>query len=235
MDRIHPLLTRLRQGLIVSCQPVPGGPFDNPASITAFALAAEAGGAAGLRIEGAPAIAAVRAACPLPLIGIIKRDLPDSPVRITPWLKDVAAIAAAGADIIAVDATDRPRPVPLAALIGAIHHAGRLAMADASSLGDGERAAALGADLVGSTLSGYTGAEPPPDEPDLALVRAFVAAGLATIAEGNYRTPAQAGAAIAAGALAVTVGSAITRPELVTSWFAAATRRPPAPSGRAGA
>jgi N-acetylmannosamine-6-phosphate 2-epimerase/N-acetylmannosamine kinase len=217
----------------VSCQPVPGSPFDNPASVTAFALAAQAGGAAGLRIEGARNIAAVCAACALPLIGIIKRDLPDSPVRITPWLQDVAAIAAAGADIIAVDATDRPRPVPLVQLIAAIHDAGRLAMADASSFSDGERAAALGADLIGSTLSGYIGPEPPPDEPDLALVRAFVAAGLTTIAEGNYRTPAQAGAAIAAGALAVTVGSAITRPEHVTAWFAAATRRPPEPAGRA--
>jgi len=228
MDRSASLAARLRDGLIVSCQPVPGSPFDNPASIAAFALAAQASGAAGLRVEGQRNIAAVRAACSLPLIGIIKRDLPDSLVRITPWLVDVTAIAGAGADIIAVDVTERPRPVPVGRLLAAIHEVGLPAMADASCLADGRNAAALGADFVGSTLSGYTGPEPPPDEPDLALVRAFVAAGLTTIAEGNYRTPAQAVAAIAAGALAVTVGSAITRPEHVIAWFAGAIRnRPP--------
>jgi hypothetical protein len=86
MNRIRPLPTQFRPGLIVSCQPVPGSPFDNPASVTAFALAAQAGGAAGLRIEGARNIAAVCAACALPLIGIIKRDLPDSvePMRSAP-------------------------------------------------------------------------------------------------------------------------------------------------------
>ena len=208
----------------MSCQPVPGGPFDNPASVAAFALAAEASGAVALRVEGRAAIDAVCAACRLPVIGIVKRDLPDSPVRITPWLDDVAAIAAAGASVIAIDATERPRPVPVAALITAIHARGCLTMADVSSLAEGRAAHEADADLVASTLAGYTGPAPPPSAPDLTLVRELAAAGLCTIAEGNIRTPAQAAAALAAGALSVTVGSAITRPEHITQWFVAALR-----------
>ncbi len=211
-------------GLIVSCQPVPGGPFDHPDLVTAFAQAAEGSGAAALRIEGAANIRAVVAASRLPVIGIIKRDLPDSPVRITPLLEDVAAIAAAGASVVALDATDRSRPIPLPLLVAAIHRAGCLAMADVSTLAEGTAAHGEGADLVASTLAGYTGAKTAADTPDLALVRALAGAGLPTIAEGNYRTPAQSAAAIAAGALAVTVGSAITRPEHITLWFAAAVR-----------
>ncbi len=222
MRSVSAFMARINGGLVVSCQPVPGGPFDSPALVSAFALAAQASGAVGLRIEGAANIRAVVAACHLPVIGLIKRDLPDSPVRITPLLEDVAAIIAAGATVVAVDATQRRRPVALPLLFDAVHRAGCPVMADVSTPAEGIAAHRLGADVVGSTLSGYTGADAPGDAPDLALVGTLVAAGVPTIAEGNYRTPAQAAAAIAAGALAVTVGSAITRPEHVTQWFAAA-------------
>ncbi len=211
------------KGLIVSCQPVPGSPFDTPDGVTEFARAAVASGAVGLRIEGAANVAAVTRALNLPVIGLIKRDLPDSDVRISPLLEDIAALAAAGASIIAVDATDRPRPVPVADLLAAIRATGRRAMADCATLADAEAAIKAGADIVGSTMSGYTGG-PVPSAPDLALVRALSRLGVPVLAEGRYNAPHLAAAAIRAGADGVVVGSAITRPEHITAWFAESIR-----------
>lgn len=219
----QPILAALRGGLVVSCQPVPAGAMDRPEIVAAFALAALDGGAVGLRIEGLANLRAVRAVTDAPVIGLIKRDLTDSPVRITPWLQDVADLIGTGADIVAFDATDRVRPVPLADLVTAIQAAGKLAMADCATAADGRRAAALGVDVLGSTMSGYTGG-PVPALPDLVLVAALAALHPFVIAEGRYQAPAQAAAAMAAGASAVVAGSAITRPEHVTGWFVAAIR-----------
>lgn len=213
----------LRHGLIVSCQPVPDGPTDTPDFVVGFARAAVAAGAAAVRIESARYVAAVRKAVTVPIIGIVKRDLDDSPVRITPYRHDVMALAAAGADIIAFDATDRVRPEPVAALIEAIRHEGKLAMADCSSVEDARAALALGVDFVGTTLSGYLGG-PVPDAPDIALVAALRALTPHVIAEGRLKVPADAAAAAEAGAFAVVVGSAITRTEHATDWFLSAVR-----------
>jgi N-acylglucosamine-6-phosphate 2-epimerase len=207
--------------LVVSCQPVDGGPLDDDGVVVRMAQAAVAGGAAGLRIEGAARLARVRAAVPVPLIGIVKRDLPDSPVRITPWLDDVRALVAAGADVVAVDATARPRPASVAALREAIAAQGAWPMADASGDADALAAWGLGFPIVGTTLSGYTSGAVP-EAPDLALVARLAAAGCRVMAEGRYDTPALAAQALAAGAWAVTVGSALTRLELATARFAQA-------------
>jgi N-acetylmannosamine-6-phosphate 2-epimerase / N-acetylmannosamine kinase len=154
----------------------------------------------------------------VPIIGLIKRDVPDSSVRITPLLEDVRALAEAGADIIAFDATDRDRPVPRAELVAEIHRAGRLAMADCAFPEDGRAAHALGVAVLGSTMSGYTGG-PVPDAPDLHLVAALRKTGGFVIAEGRYHSPGLAAQALEAGADAVVAGSAITRTEHVTGWF----------------
>jgi len=212
-----PLIARLRHGLIVSCQPVPGGPFDDPASVVRFALAARDAGAAGLRIEGIANVAAATQACDLPVIGLVKRDLQNTPVRITPFAEDIRNLATAGAAIIAFDATDRPRPEPIPDLLAALRATGRLAMADIATLAEAK--AAQGFDLIGTTMSGYTGAEPPPAMPDLDLVRTAASRGRPVIAEGRYNTPDLAADALRAGAHAVVVGSAITRPEHITAWF----------------
>ena len=98
-------------GLIVSCQPVPDSPLDKPEIVAAMALAAEQAGAVAIRIEGVANLQATRAVVSVPIIGIVKRDLEDSPVRITAYIEDVDALAQAGADIIAIDGTDRPRPI----------------------------------------------------------------------------------------------------------------------------
>lgn len=211
----------LDKGLIVSCQPVKGGPMDRAEMVVGFALAALDGGAAALRIESAAYVAAVRAKTESAIIGLVKRDLDDSPVRITPYIEDVDALAEAGADIIAYDATQRLRPVATRTLIERIHAHGRVAMADCSILADAEQALSEGVDVVGSTLAGYTGPVEP-TEPDLALVAAMRHLTQHVVAEGNIRTPAQAQRALVAGASMVVVGSAITRPEYVTSWFRSA-------------
>jgi N-acetylmannosamine-6-phosphate 2-epimerase/N-acetylmannosamine kinase len=208
----------LKNALIVSCQPVPGGPMDDSQYVVGFALAAVASGASGLRIESARYVAAVRAATDAPIIGLIKRDLDDSPVRITPFQHDVTALADAGADIIAFDATDRIRPVRIEDLAQAVRDAGKLSMADCSCVEDARRALAAGVDFVGSTMSGYTGG-PEPVDPDIELVAALRKLTPHVIAEGRIRTVEQAKAAAGAGASCVVIGSAITRTEHVTAWF----------------
>ena len=215
------LIDRLSGGVIVSCQPVPHGPTDSVPFVVGFALAARDGGARGLRIEGFRNVAAVVQACDLPVIGLIKRDFSEYPVRITALLEDVEALADAGAPIIAFDATDRKRPVAVVDLVAAIHARGRVAMADCADLSNMRAALMAGADVVATTMSGNTGG-PVPVLPDLELVRAGAALGVPVLAEGRYNTPALAAAAIAAGARAVVVGSAITRPENITSWYAQA-------------
>lgn len=214
------VLETLRGGLVVSCQPVDDGPMDHPEIVAAMAAAAVAGGADGLRIEGVANLKAARAVVSVPIIAILKRDLDDSPVRITPYLADVQALADAGADIIAYDATDRRRPVTTQAILDAIHRGGALAMADCSSLEDGQRAMAQGAAILGTTLSGYTDETAGrTDGVDFDLIRAFKGQGAFVMAEGRVNTPQLAGEAIAAGADAVTAGTALTRLEHVTGWF----------------
>ncbi|HGK4672787.1 TPA: N-acetylmannosamine-6-phosphate 2-epimerase [Kluyvera georgiana] len=205
-------------GLIVSCQPVPGSPLDKPEIVAAMALAAVQAGAVAVRIEGINNLLATRPLIDVPIIGIIKRDLADSAVRITPYLEDVDALAQTGADIIAFDGTERPRPVAVAELIARIHHHQRLAMADCSSIQDAAACHELGADILGTTLSGYTTDEVP-QAPDLALVAALSHKGFRVIAEGRYNSPAQAAQAMQHGAWAVTVGSAITRLEHICQWY----------------
>ena len=223
----HPVLAALRGALVASCQPVPGGAFDAPELVALFARAVAAGGARGLRIEGLANLRAVRAAVALPVIGLVKRDLEDHPVRITPFPDDARALAQAGAVIVAFDATARARPATVAELVAAIHGAGALAMADCATLDEARAALAIGADVVGTTMSGYTGPGAPPEEPDLGFLRAACAElGAPVFAEGRFNTPALAAEAMRAGAHAVVVGSAITRPEVVAGWFVEAMAMP---------
>jgi putative N-acetylmannosamine-6-phosphate epimerase len=212
------MLERLRGKLVVSCQPVPDGPMDRPEIVAALGLASLAGGAAGLRIEGAANLRAMRSATDAPVIGLIKRDLVGSDVRITPLLSDIDDLAQAGAGIIAVDATQRSRPVPVAYLLARVRAHGCLAMADCASEEDARAAHEMGFDILGSTLSGYTGGSVP-DEPDLRLVAALRGIGGFVMAEGRYNRPEDVARARRHGADAVTVGTAITRTEIVTSWF----------------
>jgi len=218
----------LHNGLVVSCQPVPGGPMDTADSVVAFALAAIAAGARALRIESLDYVRAVRAATSAPIIGIVKQDRDDSPVRITPTTALAAALCDAGADIVAFDATRRPRPATVTDLIATIRAKGKFTMADCSDIEDAREALAAGADFVGTTMSGYAGG-PVPQEPDLALIAAMRQLTPNVIAEGRLNSPQLAAEAVRRGAMCVVVGSAITRTEHVTAWFKSAVDAAAAP------
>jgi len=194
--------------------------------MSAIARAAELGGAVGIRAEGTADVRAIKDAVGVPVIGLIKRDVPGSPVRITPSVEDALAVADAGADMVAVDATLRPRPGGLSARDFLAELAGALEpplLADVDSLEAGVAARAAGADAVATTLSGYAGDGSPPEEPDVELVGRLAAElDCPVLAEGRYSTPTQVAAALDAGAFAVVVGTAITDPAALTRRLAAA-------------
>jgi putative N-acetylmannosamine-6-phosphate epimerase len=220
--------TRLAGGLVVSCQAREGHPLHDPVVIAAIARAATMGGAAGLRLNGEDDIREVRRTVEVPIIGIRKVWTPESPVYITPTFADAQAVADAGAEIIALDATSRPRRggERLDGLIPKIKNVlGRWVMADVATVEEGMHAAALGADLVATTLSGYTDAGPAPEDPDLDLVRRLCGVlRVPVVAEGRYRTPAQVREALRTGAFAVVVGRAITDPLMLTKVFVEGTK-----------
>lgn len=219
------LLETVQGGLIVSCQPLPNSAMDTTATIVAMARAAVDGGASALRIEGFENVAAVAARVNVPIVGIVKRDLDDYRVRITPFFEDIERLARAGARIIAFDATNRRRPVAVEALLDAVRAQGCMAMADCSNADDGARAWALGCELIGTTLSGYTSeTNSESEEPDFDLIGTLSRSGCRVVAEGRFRTPAQAAKAMRYGAFTVTIGSAITRIEHTTAWFSRAIK-----------
>jgi len=218
----------MRGGLVVSVQAPPGSPLASPETMSAFARAAELGGAAGIRAEGPADVRAIKRAVGVPVIGLLKRDVPGSPVRITPGLSDARVVADAGADVVAVDATLRPRANGmttggfLAALVAELEAP---VLADVDSLEAAMAARAAGADAVATTLSGYTGG-PTPERPDLELVGRLVQQlDCPVLAEGRYATPDDVHAALDAGAFAVVVGTAITDPVTLTRRFAAGAAR----------
>ena len=214
------ILKKLKNKIIVSCQPNEGGPQDKTSIVVSMAEAAIIGGCGGVRIEGEKNIRAVKKNISLPIIGIIKNDLDNYKVRITPLLKDVDKIINSDAEIIAYDATNRKRPFPTKEIILKIKKANRLAMADCSNLDDAKNAILEGADIIGTTLAGYVGKQvKDTDKPNIKLVKEFKKLNCFVMAEGRYNTPELAKQAIQAGADAVTIGSAITRIDNITSWF----------------
>jgi N-acylglucosamine-6-phosphate 2-epimerase len=221
-------IDQMRGGLVVSVQAAPGSPLAAPEHLAAIARAAVTGGAAGIRTEGLRAVAAIREAVEVPVIGLVKRRVPGTDVYITPALADALAVAEAGAELVAVDATQRPRPDGMggpefvAALAAELP--GRV-VADVDRASAGGAAASAGAAAVATTLSGYLGTDgPAAPGPDVALVAELAAAlDCPVLAEGRYATPADVRAAFDAGAFAVVVGTAITDPIALTRGLAAAT------------
>ncbi len=217
----------VRGGLIVSCQALPGEPLFGADIMARLAAAAEAGGAAGIRANSPADIAAIRAVTTLPLIGLSKVDVAGFDVYITPTLADAQAVSAAGADVIALDATDRPHPEGTAAdYIKRVQDATqKLVLADISTYDEALQAQDAGADFISTTMSGYTPYSPQSGDPDLDLVRRLASVlTVPLIAEGRIASPEQARAALDAGAWAVVVGGAITRPQQITQRFVKAVR-----------
>lgn len=228
-------LDAIRGGLVVSAQAYPAEPMRDPAVMTAVARAAVLGGAVGIRAQGLDDLRSMRAVLQVPIIGLVK--VGQDGVFITPTVADAQAVAATGAEIVAVDGTTRPRPDgrPLADTVEAVHAAGALVMADCGCAADAIAAVAAGVDCVGTTLAGYTGTRPRTDGPDLELVAALATQlTVPVVAEGRIRTPEEAAAALAAGAHAVVVGTAITHITTLTRDFAAALSAGPAGLGSPG-
>lgn len=222
------LLDRLHGGLIVSVQARAGSALDEPNVLAAMARAAQENGAAGVRIQGVHNLEAVRKRVSIPVVGIIKRDYAGFEPYITPTLREVREVLDCGAEIVAFDATGRPHPQNLGVpdLIAAIHAGGALAMADCALPGDGVAAASAGAEIVATTLHGYTKETQGMPLPALDLVRAFAQLGCFVICEGGIHEPAAAANALAAGAQAVVVGTAITNTEWLVRQYAAALGQP---------
>lgn len=228
-----PRLTALRGGLVVSCQAPEGSPLRVPEIMLAMARAAEAGGAVGIRANGPGHVGPMVAALDLPVLGLHKVDYPDSPVYITPTAAEVDGLLDTGCQLIALDATDRPRPggATLPDLVRSIHDAGGLAFGDLATFDDLAPAIAAGIDAVGTTLSGYTSGAPAQAGPDFELLMLLAEhATVPVFAEGRYATPDEARRARELGADFVVVGTAITEPIALTRRFAAALREEPAGS-----
>ena len=212
------------KGLIVSCQAYEGDPLFGAHIMAALARAAEEGGAVGIRANSPLDIAAIRQVTRLPIVGLYKVHSTISDVYITPDIASATAIAQAGCDMIAIDATPRPRQngTTLEQLIRFIQNdLGKPVMADVSCLEDALLAQSLGVDVLSTTMAGYTAhGRPKTAGPDLEFLADLVKqVSVPVTAEGRFYEPQQAAHAMQLGAHAVIIGSAITRPEDITRRF----------------
>lgn len=201
-------------GLIVSCQAPADSPLHDPIVIAAMARSAVNQGATGVRIDTPAHVVAVRKQISAPIIGIWKQQLPGCEIYITPRFEDARAIALAGADIIAVDATLRNRPPgeDLNTLIARIHsELGKLVMADVDTIEAAIAATEAGADTVATTLFGYTAETEKLSPPGFELLDRMVEKlKVPVICEGGIAGPEMAKKALDLGAVAVVVGTDIT-------------------------
>lgn len=215
----------LKNEIIVSVQAMPDEPLYKEDCINAMMKSVVTGGASGLRVAGARDVKNAKKLFDLPVIGITKPDkLPENwieVVYITPTLEDVENLIEAGADIIAFDGTSRKRHCPIEAMVEKIHSANRLAMADIATFEEGLACEKLGVDILSTTLSGYTlESKSNSSEPDFELLEKLVKnTKLPVILEGKIWEPAQVKKAFELGAHSVVIGSAITRPQLITKRF----------------
>lgn len=225
---MNPLLERLRGSLIVSVQAREGSALDAPEVLAAMALAAQHAGAGAVRMQGLPNLRAARRQVSLPIIGLVKRKYPGYEPYITPTLREVGEVLEGGAEIVAFDATERSRPegVTLEDLVRAIRAGGAIAMADCATLADARAAQRAGAEILATTLCGYTRETAGRALPALDLLAEIAALGAFCICEGGVHEPGQASAALNAGAHAVVVGTAITGLEWIAGRFVAALARP---------
>ncbi len=223
------MLNTVKHQLIVSCQALDAEPLHSSFIMSKMALAAAQGGAAGIRANSVADILAIKKEVTLPVVGIIKRDYPDSKVFITATTKEIDELAQTNCEMIALDATSRPRPngQKLAEIVAYAKatYPTILLMADVATVEDVLIANQLGFDCISSTLIGYT-EESKHDAVaanDFAILKEMLAVSqLPLIAEGNIDTPEKAKTVLSLGLHSVVVGGAITRPQLITEKFTTA-------------
>lgn len=219
----------LKGKLIVSCQALPHEPLHSSFIMGRMARAALEGGACGIRANTKEDIAEIKKNVNLPIIGIVKRDYDDSPVYITPTMKEIDELMEVKPEIIALDATGRINPGNTSQ--DDFYHAIRakypdqLLMADCSTIEEALHADELGFDFIGTTMVGYTPQSQGDhiEANDFEIIRTILSkAKHPVIAEGNINTPEKARRVIELGCYSVVVGSIITRPQLITKSFAEA-------------
>lgn len=213
----------LKGKLIVSCQALPDEPLHSDYIMGRMAAAALEGGASGIRAQSVSQINEIMKTVDLPVIGIIKRNYDDSDIYITPTKKEVEELCTTPCQIIAIDATDRRRPndEKCEDLVKLIHENGRLAMADCSTYEECVKAQDMGFDIVSTTLCGYTPYSKRIDGPNFELLKKCVdTLHVPVIAEGRINTPEDLKQVYEkCGVFSAVVGSAITRPQLITKRF----------------
>lgn len=223
MDKSE-ILQRIKHKLIVSCQALDDEPLYSPFIMERMAVAAQEGGASGIRANSPEDIKQIKKATDLPIIGLYKVIYEDSDVYITPTMKEVDALMRVGADIIAVDATKRIRPngQTLEAFFKAVKekYPNQMFMADTSCYEEGVKAKEIGFDIVGTTMSGYTEYTKGIQLPNFDLMKKYAETlNMPIIAEGGIWTPEQLNKALNLGVWAAVVGTAITRPREITQHF----------------
>lgn len=230
-QRREELFNLIRGKLIVSVQAPNGSAMRDTHTLTTVAKACVDGGSAAIRCGGYGGLAdieSIATAVDVPVFGLTKEG--DTGVYITPSVASVKAVARAGAAVVCCDSTGRPRPdgATLAEMIQAAHEEGVLYMADCATPDDIEAAYSAGADIISTTLAGYTPARAATSGPDLECIeegRARIGATPFLIGEGRFHEPADLVAGRSAGADAIIVGTAITAPDWITGHFAAALEK----------
>lgn len=215
MTTLDSLLQQLHDApLVASVQASDGSAVDDPETLLRLAKASLDQGVKVLRLQGVEHIRTIKAGTSAPVIGLIKQSYLGSEVYITPTHQEIKALLDLGCEVIALDGTKRPRPgdASLQDLIQTIHSHNSLAMADCDSPESARYAIECGADLIGTTLAGYTSDRPATSGPDLELLRELMSLGKPVIAEGRYSERWQVEAALRIGATAVVVGGALNDP-----------------------
>lgn len=219
------IIEKLKNKVIVSVQAMPDEPLYKEECMVAMMQSVVNGGAGGLRVAGVRDVKNAKAMFDLPVIGLTKPDkLPQNwqeVVYITPTLKEVDELINAGADIIAFDGTSRPREATIQSMVEKIKSNNRYSMADISTFEEGLNCEKLGVDILSTTLSGYTIESTTNSEaPDFELLEKLVKnTNLPVVLEGRIWEPCQVKKAFELGAHCVVIGSAITRPQLITKRF----------------
>ena len=230
MDK-EKLFEQIKGGLIVSCQALEHEPLYTKEGgvMPLMAKAAAQSGAVGIRANTVRDITQIKAVVDLPVIGIIKKDYPGTPMYITVTMKEVDELVACGVDILAVQGTGALRPDGMTSpeFIKAIKekYPDQLLMADCDNFENAMLCAEAGADFVGTTMRGYTPETEGINDVDFAFIAELARKCPAkVIAEGHIHTPEQAVQALYAGAFALVVGGAITRPAEITARYTKAIR-----------